>query len=174
MRALSNQSKMIRIPVHMYESITKWRKAREQFIQRFGKIPTRKELAKVMDVSLDKVKEIEGVLNNPASLNVPVSIESQSELIDMIEDEAGARPHDTTHEFLTSQRIEQLLNVVSEREKRILMMRFGIGGEEPRTLEEAAREFGVTRERIRQIEEAALKKIQKVAKEDEDHIENYL
>lgn len=174
MRALSNQSKLIRIPVHMYESITKWRKCREIYIQRFGKIPSQKELATQMKVSPDKVKEIESVLSNPGSLNAPLSLDSSFELIDVIEDKDAAQPSDTSQDFALSERLEQLLNKVNERERRILILRFGLQGEEPRTLEETAREFGITRERVRQIEEAALKKIRSHAEEEEEKLDDYL
>ncbi len=174
MRALSNQSKLIRIPVHMYESITKWRKCREIFIQRFGKIPTQKDLATQMKVSIDKVKEIESVLTNPGSLNAPLSLDSSFELIDVIEDKEAPQPSETSHEFTLSSRLEQLLGKVNDRERRIIVLRFGLQGEEPRTLEETAREFGITRERVRQIEEAALKKIRSHADEVKEKLDDYL
>jgi RNA polymerase primary sigma factor len=174
MRALSNQSKLIRIPVHMYESITKWRKCREIFIQRFGKIPSQKDLAAHMKISLEKLKEIESVLSNPGSLNAPLSLDSSFELIDVIEDKDAAQPSETSHEFTLTARLEQLLNKVNERERRILVLRFGLQGEESCTLEETAREFGITRERVRQIEEAALKKIRSHAEEVKEKLDDYL
>ncbi|MFC1809263.1 RNA polymerase sigma factor RpoD/SigA [Candidatus Omnitrophota bacterium] len=174
MRALSNQSKLIRIPVHMYESITKWRKCREIFIQRFGKIPSQKDIAKQMKVPVSKIKEIETVLSNPGSLNAPLSLDSSFELIDVIEDKEASQPSETSQGFALSERIEQLLGKVNERERRILILRFGLQGEDPRTLEETAREFGITRERVRQIEEAALKKIRSHTEEEEDKFEHYI
>ena len=174
MRALSNQAKLIRIPVHMYESITKWRKARELHIQRFGKIPTQKELAKQMDVDVGKIREIESVLNNPGSLNAPLSLDGASEMIDIIEDSNASMPSETSHELSRSERVQEMLNHVNDRERRILILRFGLYGEEPRTLEHIAQEFGVTRERVRQIEEAALKKLRTQAQSDSNALHDFI
>lgn len=174
MRALSNQSKMIRIPVHMYESITKWRKTREAFIQRKGKIPTQKEIASMMKVPIDKIREIEGVLSNPGSLNIPLSLDSSNELIDLIEDKAADKPYQASHDDSRFERIKELFEVINDREKKVLIYRFGLGGVDRRTLEEIAQEFSITRERVRQIEEAALKKIREHTKDQNDSLLNYI
>jgi RNA polymerase primary sigma factor len=175
MRALSNQGKLIRIPVHMFETMNRWRKVREYLIQKDGRIPTHKEIAKVMKIKPEKVKEIEQVAStSPSSLNAPVSLEGDAELIDLIEDETHKMPHEEAHHVFKGQRINELLQFVNERERTILILRFGLDHNDTHTLEETAQQFGITRERVRQIEEAALKKIRYQLSLQDDKLENYI
>ncbi len=174
MRSLSNQGKTIRIPVYMYDIISKWRKVRDGLTQKFGRVPTRKEIAVVMEVPINKVKEIENIVGRPSSLNAPVSIDGSAELIDLIEDDAAHSPEVKMGEILKNERIRQLLLRLDDRERRILVLRFGLEDDEPKTLEQVAQEFGITRERVRQIEAASLKKVRLQLEQEEDSIENHL
>jgi len=175
MRALSNQGKLIRIPVHMFETMNRWRKIREYLIQREGRIPTHKEIAKIMKIKPEKVKEIEQVAStSPSSLNAPVSLEGDAELMDLIEDDTHKMPNEEAHQLFKGERIVELLNLVNERERKILILRFGLQHQDTHTLEETAQQFGITRERVRQIEEAALKKIRCQLAQQNDKLENYI
>ncbi len=174
MRSLSNQGKTIRIPVYMYDIISKWRRVRDALMQRLNRMPTRREIAKVLEIPVAKVKEIENIVNRPSSLNTPVSIDGTAELIDLIEDDATRNPDALVGELLKSERILKMLNILEEREKEILSRRFGLEAHSPHTLEEVAQFLGVTRERIRQIEMVALKKIRTQLVLEGDRFENYL
>lgn len=174
MRALSNQGKTIRIPVYFYDMISRWRKVRDGLTQQMNRIPTRKEIAKVMEIPVHKVKEIETIAGRPGSLNAPVSLDSTAELIDLIEDDTSHSPEKQMGEMLRDERIHQILETLDEREKKILILRFGLKGEEPHTLEEVAQKFDLTRERIRQIEVTALGKIRSRFEEGRDKLEDYL
>jgi len=174
MRALSNQGKTIRVPVYMYDTISKWRKVRESLIQKLSRLPTRKELADALEVPLSKVKEIERIATQPSSLNAPISMDTSAEVMDVIEDPNTTSPDQTIDVLFEGKRIDQLLDIVDERERRILILRFGLKGGESHTLEETAKQFGVTRERIRQIEMAAIKKIRTVLTQKEERLEDYV
>lgn len=175
MRALSNQGKTIRIPVYMYDVISKWRKVRDGLMQKLNRMPTRKEIAEVMELSVQKIKEIENIAGRPSSLNAPVSLDGAAELIDLIQDDSSHSPDVQIGESLKNERIQKLLEqLLDDREKRILVLRFGLGDEESHTLEEVASQFGITRERVRQIEAIALKKIKSYLQEHGDRLENYL
>ncbi|MBU9888481.1 MAG: RNA polymerase sigma factor RpoD/SigA [Candidatus Omnitrophica bacterium] len=174
MRSLSNQGKTIRIPVYMYDIIAKWRRVRDALMQRLNRMPTRREIAKVLEIPVAKVKEIENIVNRPSSLNTPVSLDGTAELIDLIEDDANRNPDVLVGEALKNERILKMLDILEEREKEILYRRFGLEQHSPHTLEEVAQFLGVTRERIRQIEMAALKKIRAQLVLEGDRLENYL
>lgn len=174
MRALSNQGKTIRIPVYVYDMISRWRKIRDGLTQKLNRVPTRKEIAKVMEVAVEKIKEIENIAGRPGSLNAPVSLDSTVELIDLIEDEAGRSPEKDMGESMREERIHHILKTLDERERKILTLRFGLEGAEPHTLEEVAKEFGITRERIRQIEVVALKKFRERFQQGEEKLEDYV
>ena len=174
MRALSNQGKTIRIPVYMYDVISKWRRVRDGLMQKLNRLPTRKEIAEIMQVPVQKIKEIENIAGRPSSLNAPVSLDGTAELIDLIEDDSSHSPDQQLGEILKSERIQKLLDALDERERRILTLRFGLGNHEPHTLEEVAQQFGITRERVRQIEAVALKKIRIQLALEQDKLENYL
>lgn len=174
MRALSNQGKTIRIPVYVYDMISRWRKIRDGLMQKLNRIPTRKEISKLMEVPVEKIKEIENIAGRPGSLNAPVSLDGTVELIDLIEDEAGRSPEKSMGDTMREERIQHILKTLDERERKILTLRFGLAGEEPHTLEEVAKEFGITRERIRQIEVVALKKFRERFQQGEEKLEDYV
>jgi len=174
MRALSNQGKTIRIPVYMYDVISKWRRVRDGLMQKFNRVPTRKEIAKVMQVPVQKIKEIENIAGRPSSLNAPVSLDGAAELIDLIPDDVSQGPDIQIGEMLKIERVQKLLDGLDERERKILVLRFGIGEHETHTLEEVAQQFGITRERVRQIESTALHKIRLQLHVEQDTLGNYL
>lgn len=174
MRALSNQGKTIRIPVYIYDMISRWRKVRDGLMQKLNRIPTRKEIAKVMEIPVEKVKEIENIAGRPGSLNAPVSLDSTVELIDLIEDDAAHSPEKEMGEVLRSERLHEILKILEERERKILILRFGLEGEEPHTLEAVAKKFDITRERIRQLETVALTKIRNRFQQEKEKLEDYV
>ena len=174
MRALSNQGKTIRIPVYVYDMISRWRKVRDGLTQKLDRIPTRREIADVMQVPVQKVKEIENIVGRPGSLNAPVSLDSTAELIDLIQDDAAHSPEKELSDVLRDERIHEILNTLDERERKIIVLRFGLEGQDPHTLEEVANEFGITRERIRQIEVTALEKIRDRFKSQKEKFEDYI
>ncbi len=174
MRALSNQGKTIRVPVYMFDTLSKWRKVRDGLVQKLARIPTDKEIADAMGIPVEKVKELERIASQPGSLNAPVSLDGAAEMMDLIQDESVLSPIQNVEELFEGERIEQLLNFVDERERQVLILRFGLKGKEPHTLEDTAKQFGVTRERIRQIELAAVQKIRSVLKLKEEKLEDYI
>ncbi len=174
MRSLSNQGKTIRIPVYMYDIISKWRRVRDALMQRLSRMPTRREIAKVLEIPASKVKEIESIVNRPSSLNTPLSIDGTAELIDMLEDDKEKNPDSQVGEMLKSDRVRKLLGILDEREREVLERRFGLIHHDPHTLAEVAEHFNVTRERIRQIESVVLKKIRAQLTLEGDQFENYL
>ncbi len=174
MRSLSNQGKTIRIPVYMYGIISKWRRVRDALMQRLSRMPTRREIAKVLEIPTAKVKEIESIVNRPSSLNTPLSLDGTAELIDMLEDGKERNPDSQVGEMLKSDRIRKLLGVLDDREREVLERRFGLVHHDPHTLAEVAQHFNVTRERIRQIEGIVLKKVRAQLVLEGDQFENYL
>lgn len=174
MRALSNQGKTIRIPVYMFDIVSKWRKVRDALTQKLDRVPTRNEIAKIMKVPASKIKEIENIANRPSSLNAPLSIDGSAELIDLIQDENYDRPIQNTEEVFKTERIDKLLDCLDEREKKVIVLRFGLRGQEPHTLEETAKQFDITRERVRQIEAIAIRKIKAQLLVEHDKLENYV
>ncbi|MBI4398514.1 MAG: RNA polymerase sigma factor RpoD/SigA [Candidatus Omnitrophica bacterium] len=174
MRALSNQGKTIRIPVYMFDIVSKWRKVRDALTQKLDRAPTRGEIAKYMKIPAAKIKEIEGIANKPSSLNAPISIDGAAELIDVIQDENYDRPIHDTDEIFKTERIDHLLDCLDERERKVIVLRFGLRGLEPRTLEETAKQFNITRERVRQIEGIAIRKIKSQLMVEHDKLENYV
>ncbi len=174
MRALSNQGKTIRVPVYMFDTLSKFRKLRDHLIQQLSRIPTDKEIADAMSIPVEKVKELERIASQPGSLHAPVSLDGSAEMIDLIEDSSITSPADNIEGFFEGERIDQILNYVDERERQILILRFGLKGSEPHTLEDTAKQFNVTRERIRQIEMAAIKKIRDVLKTKSEKLEDYV
>ncbi|MEI7751917.1 MAG: RNA polymerase sigma factor RpoD/SigA [Candidatus Omnitrophota bacterium] len=174
MRSLSNQGKTIRIPVYMYDIISKWRRVRDALMQRLSRMPTRREIAKVLEIPAAKVKEIESIVNRPSSLNTPLSIDGTAELIDMLEDDKEKNPDSQVGEMLKSDRVRKLLGVLDNREREVIERRFGLLHHDPHTLAEVAHHFNVTRERIRQIESVVLKKVRAQLTLEGDQFENYL
>ncbi len=174
MRALSNQGKTIRIPVYMYDIISKWRKVRDGLMQKLGRSPTDKEISEIMKVPLHKIQEIEKIAGRPSSLNAPISLDGTAELVDLLADDEAHGPELQMEELLKNSRIQEFLEQLDERERKILVLRFGLGKEDPKTLEEVAQEFGITRERVRQIEGIAIKKIRERILQGKEKLEDYV
>ncbi len=174
MRALSNQGKTIRIPVYMYDIISKWRRVRDGLTQKLNRVPTRKEIAKIMEVPVQKIQEIENIAGRPSSLNAPISMDGNAELVDILPDDEGRNPEVRLHEMLKSERLHHFLNQLDERERKILILRFGLLNQDTHTLEEVAQKFGITRERVRQIEAIALSKIRTQFIQSKEDISDYL
>ena len=157
-RAIADQARTIRIPVHMVETINRFVRASRRLMQDLGREPTPEEIAKVMEVDVTKVREIMKVSQEPTSLETPVGDEEDSHLGDFISD-PGPTPYEQTSRQLLKEHMEEVLTTLSDREKKVLILRFGLEDGRPRTLEEVGAQFGVTRERIRQIEAKALRKL---------------
>ncbi len=158
-RAIADQARTIRVPVHMVESINKMSRMSRQLQQDLGREPTREEIAAGMAVSQDKVRDIVKAAQQPISLEIPVGEDEDSLLGDFIEDRNSVAPPEAASRQLLSEQVGAVLNTLAVREKRVLELRFGIDDGRTRTLEEVGRELGVTRERIRQIEAKALRKL---------------
>jgi RNA polymerase primary sigma factor len=158
-RAIADQARTIRIPVHMVETINKLVRVQRQLLQDLGREPLPEEIGKQMGVPADKVREILKVSQEPVSLETPIGEEEDSHLGDFIEDAEAVVPIDAASFILLQEQLESVLHTLSEREKKVIQLRFGLMDGHPRTLEEVGREFGVTRERIRQIESKTLSKL---------------
>jgi len=158
-RAIADQARTIRIPVHMVETINRYLRTNRRLMQDLGREPTPEEVAAAMDVDISKIREIVKVSQEPTSLETPVGDEEDSHLGDFIEDTKALAPLDATSRALLKEQIEEVLSTLNDREKKVLILRFGLEDGRPRTLEEVGREFQVTRERIRQIEAKALRKL---------------
>ena len=158
-RAIADQARTIRIPVHMKEIISKLTKVSRRYRQELGRDPSVEEYSKHLRLSMEKVREILKIMQDPISLTTPVGDEDDSYLEDFIEDRSGPSPTRAAHEFLRRREVEKILSTLSEREAQIIRLRFGIGTGYPRTLEEVGRIFNVTRERVRQIEAKAIRKL---------------
>jgi len=158
-RAIADQARTIRIPVHMVETINKLVRTQRRLMQEKGGEPTPEEVAAEMELEPNRVREIMKISQKTTSLETPIGDDEDSYLGDFIADENQATPYDLTSRRLLKENLEEVLFALSDREARVLKMRFGLGGKRPMTLEEVGREFGVTRERIRQIEAKALKKL---------------
>jgi len=158
-RAIADQARTIRIPVHMIETINKVVRTSRRLMQEFGREPTPEEIGKEMDMPASRIREIFKIAQDTTSLATPVGDEEDSFLGDFIEDTSQPKPIDQASKELLKENLEEVLETLPDREARVLKMRFGLEGQRPMTLEEVGREFGVTRERIRQIEAKALKKL---------------
>lgn len=158
-RAIADQARTIRIPVHMVETINKVKKANSQLLHQFGKEPTADDIAALLDMPAEKVREIMRVSQEPVSLETPIGEEEDSHLGDFIPDEDAMAPVDAASQTLLKEEIANALNTLTPREAKVLRLRFGLEDGHPRTLEEVGKEFNVTRERIRQIEAKALRKL---------------
>jgi RNA polymerase primary sigma factor len=156
-RALADKSRTIRVPVHMVETINALRKATRKLSQDLGRRPTMEELAKEMDVTVAKVKEILAANRSPLSLDTPFGEDDDNSLADVVEDENSERPEDSTEASLMSKDIRGILSTLTPRERDVLMLRFGLNDGKQRTLEQVGKLVGITRERTRQIELKALR-----------------
>ncbi|MBW7473691.1 RNA polymerase sigma factor RpoD [Paenibacillus oenotherae] len=158
-RAIADQARTIRIPVHMVETINKLVRVSRQLLQELGREPSPEEIAAEMDLSTEKVREIMKIAQEPVSLETPIGEEDDSHLGDFIEDQEALAPADAAAYELLKEQLEDVLDTLTEREENVLRLRFGLDDGRTRTLEEVGKVFGVTRERIRQIEAKALRKL---------------
>lgn len=158
-RAIADQARTIRIPVHMVETINKLIRVSRQLLQELGREPSPEEIAAEMELSVEKVREIMKIAQEPVSLETPIGEEDDSHLGDFIEDQEALAPADAAAYELLKEQLEDVLDTLTEREENVLRLRFGLDDGRTRTLEEVGKVFGVTRERIRQIEAKALRKL---------------
>ncbi len=158
-RAIADQARTIRIPVHMVETINKLIRVSRQLLQELGRDPTPEEIAAAMEIPVERVREIQKVAQEPVSLETPIGEEEDSHLGDFIEDEDAPAPAEAASYILLKEQLESVLDTLTPREEKVLRLRFGLDDGRSRTLEEVGQEFGVTRERIRQIEAKALRKL---------------
>ena len=174
-RAIADQARTIRIPVHMVETINKLVRVQRQLLQELGRTPTNEEIAAEMGIDVEKVREVRKIAQEPVSLEAPIGEEDDSHLGDFIEDEKALAPDDAANQTMLREQLEEILSTLSEREKRVLELRFGLIDGVPKTLEDVGKEFNVTRERIRQIEAKAIRKLRRPGKGDKikDYLESF-
>jgi RNA polymerase primary sigma factor len=158
-RAIADQARTIRIPVHMVETINKLVRIQRQLLQELGREPTPEEIGERMEMPADRIREIQKISQEPVSLETPIGEEEDSQLGDFIEDSAAVVPPDAASFSMLQEQLGKVLDGLAERERKVISLRFGLEDGHPRTLEEVGREFGVTRERIRQIESKTLAKL---------------
>ena len=158
-RAIADQARTIRIPVHMVETINKLIRTSRHLLQQLGREPTPEEIAAEMEIPVERVAEIQKIAQDPVSLETPIGKEDDSHLGDFIQDEESPAPHDAASYTMLREQLEEVMNTLTPREAKVLKLRFGLEDGKSRTLEEVGREFNVTRERIRQIEAKALRKL---------------
>jgi len=158
-RAIADQARTIRIPVHMVETINKLNRVEKQLLQEIGRVPTPEEIAAEMNIPVEKVREIQKISVEPVSLETPIGEEEDSHLGDFIQDDQVPVPADAAAFELLKEQLNEVLDTLTEREQKVLRLRFGLDDGKARTLEEVGRKFNVTRERIRQIEAKALRKL---------------
>ncbi|MGM0366291.1 MAG: RNA polymerase sigma factor RpoD [Actinomycetota bacterium] len=163
-RAISDQARTIRVPVHMVENINKMIRVQRRLVQKLGRDPSAEEISDEMEFTPDKIREIIKISQQPISLETPIGEEGDTHLSDFIEDSDAKEPADAASFAMLQEQIQQVLGTLTDRERRVLELRFGLHDGHPRTLEEVGREFSVTRERIRQIEFKTLNKLRKASR----------
>ncbi len=171
-RAIADQARTIRIPVHMVETINKLTRVSRILLQKYGREPTPAEIAREMNISEERVREIQKIAQDPVSLETPIGEEEDSHLGDFIEDETTTTPSDSVSTTMLKETLLSVLNSLTPREEKVLRLRYGVDDGRPRTLEEVGREFNVTRERIRQIEAKALRKLRHPSRSK--HLKDFL
>ena len=170
-RSISEQGKIIRVPVYMNELITKWKKKKEQLTQKLRRIPSDEEIAKRLKIPRDKIEQINFWMSSTtSSLEAPISDESEKQVSELVEDRTTELPDAEIERTFDKERLNSLLDIMSEREREVLDLRFGLADARPHTLAEVANKLRVSRERVRQIEEAALKKLRKFVKQQEKEV----
>jgi RNA polymerase primary sigma factor len=158
-RAIADQARTIRIPVHMVELVNRQARVARRLVQELGREPDDEEIAEELGLTPERVKEIRRVAQDPVSLETPVGDDGDAELGELIEDTGAIRPQDAAASTMLGVEVEDILDTLTPRERRVIQLRFGLVDGHPRTLDEVGRRFGVTRERIRQIEAKALRKM---------------
>lgn len=167
-RAVANQGKTVRIPVYVMEMLMRFQKVKKHLSQKMKKTPQMRDIAKKMKLPLSRIKQLNHMASNIASLNAPIGESGDSEFMDLIEDESIVNSVDELSKYLLHERIEGLLTKMTDREKKILTLRFGLGEEGvPHTLRDTAKHFGITRERVRQIEASCMQKLRKMIEDQE-------
>ncbi|MFA5145996.1 MAG: RNA polymerase sigma factor RpoD/SigA [Candidatus Omnitrophota bacterium] len=169
-RAIANQGKTVRMPVYIIELLMRFKKATDQLTVTFKRKPKVSEIAKKMRLPMKRARQLSKMATGISSLNTPIGEDSSTEFLDLIEDESIVSAVDGLSNFLMQERIKDLLDKMSKREKRILVLRFGLKDGVPKTLRDTAKYFGITRERVRQIENAAMKKMREVIMQQEKEI----
>jgi RNA polymerase primary sigma factor len=170
-RSISEQGKMIRVPVYMNELIAKWKKTKEQLAHKLKRAPRDDEIAKKMRLSPEKREQISFWLSTTtSSLDAPVGDESESDVMDLVENKTSISPDSDIEHLLDKERVANLMEIMTDRERQVLDMRFGLADKHGHTLAEVAKKFGVSRERVRQIEETALRKLRKFVEEQEKEL----
>ncbi len=171
-RAIAQQGKMVRLPVYINELLTKWKKTKERLTQKLNRVPTDEEIAKRLRISKEKIEEINlWLATKTSSLEAPIGEEEENQIQDLVENDSVASPDAVVEALFDKERVDDLLGKMSDREKHVLDMRFGLDDGKTHTLAEVAIKLGVSRERIRQIEEEAIKKLRHFVmdQEHEDH-----
>ncbi len=169
-RAIAQQGKMVRLPVYINELLTKWKKTREQLTQKLNRPPSDEEIARKMRIPRERIEEINLWLSTKtSSLEAPIGEEEENQVLDLVENQNAVQPDEAVEKLFDKERLTGLLGDerISEREREVLDLRFGLDGHKENTLAEIAKKLGVSRERVRQIEEEALKKLKKFAREQE-------
>lgn len=170
-RSISEQGKLIRVPVYMNDLITKWKKKKEHLTQKLKRIPNDEEIAKRLKISKDKIEQINFWMSTTtSSLEAPISDDSEKQISDLVEDQNAQPPDAEIEHLFDKERLNSLLDIMTGREREVLDLRFGLVDARPHTLAEVAKKLGVSRERIRQIEEAALKKLRKFVEQQEREV----
>ena len=167
-RALANQSKTIRLPVHMVDKISKMRRVAMVLSEELGREPTDEELSEEIGIDRGKLAQLKAAAQRPASLDAPIGEDDGTQFGEIIGDEKAQTPLELLSHKNMHMQLDDLLDVLDERERKIVDARFGLGGQKPKTLEEVGQEFGVTRERIRQLQNIALKKLRRALQKKED------
>lgn len=173
-RAIANQGKTIRVPIYMLEILMKFRKVNEEFIDRLNRKPKLSEIARKMGLPIKKARELNQIVAKISSLNAPVGEEGSTEFMEFVEDEKVGSAWDNFTGYLQQEKIKELLDRMTPREKKILTLRFGLKDGVIRTLNETAKKFGITRERVRQIETAAMSKLKNIILSQEARVEERL
>jgi RNA polymerase primary sigma factor len=171
-RAIIEQGKIIRIPVYMSETISKWKKVTDRLIAKLKRKPTVQEVAKKMKLSVEKIREIDRWVTKMSSLEAPIGEDKEGQVKDIIEDESLAAPNEELERFLDKERIMDLLSIMNKKQRKVLDLRFGLTDGRSHTLAEIAKKMMISRERVRQIEEAALKKLRRFLSESEQEKSN--